>query len=180
MPTPGRCSEQACAVPSGASVATATSGSTYVSGMANFVVREWTRDPYPREQARLHIHHRGHEAFYVLGGRLDGQDGDQRHRVETGGLHVVSAGSAHTFATVDDRPVQLLAVVTPEIEQLIQRIHSGDVHDMAAYGPNTTRPWSTDVRMSAASRPKGAGVGHTSSGSFDVRCSSRLRRRCWA
>lgn len=42
--------------------------------MADFDIREWTLDPYPGDQAPLHIHHRGDEAFYVLDGRLDVQD----------------------------------------------------------------------------------------------------------
>ena len=100
--------------------------------MADFVIREWTLTPYPFDQAPLHVHHRGDEAFYVLDGRLDVQDGETRHRLEIGGLHVVSAGSAHTFATVDDDPVRVLVVMTPEIDQLVQRLHAEDVQDMAA------------------------------------------------
>ena len=100
--------------------------------MADFVIREWTLDPYPGDQAPLHVHHRGDEAFYVLAGRLDVQDGDTRRRLEAGRLHVVAAGSAHTFATVDDSPVRVLVVMTPEIDQLIQRLHAEKVHDMAA------------------------------------------------
>ena len=100
--------------------------------MPDFVIREWTLSPYPGDQAPLHVHHRGDEAFYVLDGRLDVRDGEASHRLETGGLHVVSAGSAHTFATVDDDPVRLLVVMTPEIDRLVERLHSGDVDDMAA------------------------------------------------
>ena len=100
--------------------------------MPDFVIREWTLSPYPGDQAPLHVHHRGDEAFYVLDGRLDVRDGEVSHRLETGGLHVVSAGSAHTFATVDDDPVRLLVVMTPEIDRLVERLHSGDVEDMAA------------------------------------------------
>jgi quercetin dioxygenase-like cupin family protein len=100
--------------------------------VADFVIREWTLDPYPGDQAPLHVHHRGTEAFYVLDGRLEVQDGEQRHRLEPGGLHVVSAGSPHTFATVDNEPVRMLVVMTPEIDRLIERLHANDIDDMAA------------------------------------------------
>jgi quercetin dioxygenase-like cupin family protein len=100
--------------------------------MADFVIREWTLRPYPRDQAPLHIHHRGDEAFYPLDGRLDVQDGGTRHRLAAGELHVVSAGSAHTFATVEDFPVRVLVVMTPEIDVLVQRLHSGGEQDLAS------------------------------------------------
>lgn len=100
--------------------------------MADFVIREWTLDPYPGDQAPLHVHHRGDEAFYVLDGRLDVHDDGQRYRLEIGGLHVVSAGSVHTFATVDDRPARILVVMTPEIDRLVQRLHGDDIPDLAA------------------------------------------------
>lgn len=45
---------------------------------------------------------------------------------------MVTAGSPHTFATVDDIPVRILVVMTPEIDQLIQRLHTDDVDNMAA------------------------------------------------
>lgn len=104
----------------------------YGAEMPDFVIREWTLQPYPGDQAPLHVHHRGDEAFYVLDGRLDVQDGDSRHRLAAGDLHVVSAGSVHTFATVDDTPARVLVVMTPEIDRLIQRLHAGDIGDMAA------------------------------------------------
>lgn len=102
----------------------------YGAEMPDFVIREWTLQPYPGDQAPLHVHHRGDEAFYVLDGRLDVQDGDSRHRLAAGDLHVVSAGSAHTFATVDDAPARVLVVMTPEIDRLIQRLHAGDIEDI--------------------------------------------------
>jgi mannose-6-phosphate isomerase-like protein (cupin superfamily) len=96
--------------------------------MPDFVIREWTLQPYDGDQAPLHLHHRGDEAFYVLDGRIDVQDGDTRHRLEAGQLHVVEAGRVHTFATVDtDRPARVLVVMTPEIDRLIQRLHDAAV-----------------------------------------------------
>jgi mannose-6-phosphate isomerase-like protein (cupin superfamily) len=100
--------------------------------VADFVLREWSLEPYPGDQAPLHIHHRGDEAFYVLAGRLEVQDGDQRRQLKAGELHIVSAGSPHTFATVGEDPVRVLVVMTPEIDRLIDRLHSDKIQDMAA------------------------------------------------
>ncbi len=78
------------------------------------------------------MHHLGDEAFVVLEGRLDVQDGDTRHRLGAGDVHVVEAGSVHTFATVDDETARVLCVMTPEIDQLIRRLHEPGVTDLAA------------------------------------------------
>ncbi len=47
-------------------------------------------------------------------------------------LHVVRAGSAHTFATVGDEGARVLCVMTPEIDALVRRLHDPDVEDLAA------------------------------------------------
>lgn len=91
--------------------------------MADFVIRDWHLDPYPGDQAPLHVHHAGDEAFVVLDGRLDVQDGAERHRLGPGQLHVVRAGSVHTFATVGDLAAHVLCVMTPEIDELITKLH---------------------------------------------------------
>jgi quercetin dioxygenase-like cupin family protein len=100
--------------------------------VADFVIREWTLKPYPGDQAPPHIHHRGDEAFYVLEGAIEVLDGEQRHRLRAGELHVVPAGSVHTFATVDEVGARLLVVMTPEIDALVTALHAGEVDDVAA------------------------------------------------
>lgn len=60
--------------------------------MPAFVIREWNLVPYPGDQAPVHVHHRGDEAFYVLDG----------------------------------------ASMSPEIDRLVTRLHSGEVDDMEA------------------------------------------------
>jgi quercetin dioxygenase-like cupin family protein len=102
--------------------------------MPDFVIREWTLRPHDGDQAPLHVHHRGDEAFYVLEGRIDVQDGDTRHRLVAGQMHVVEAGSVHTFATVDtDQSARVLVVMTPEIDRLIQQLHTDDVDRSAVW-----------------------------------------------
>jgi uncharacterized cupin superfamily protein len=100
--------------------------------MPDFVIREWNLDPYPGDQAPVHIHHRGDEAFYVLDGELEVLDGDERHRLSPGQMHMVLAGSAHTFATVGDLGARVLVVMTPEIDRLVASLHSGPVDDIDA------------------------------------------------
>ena len=100
--------------------------------MADFILREWSLEPFPGDQAPLHIHHRGDEAFYVVDGLLEVQDGDRRLQLQAGQFHVVSAGSPHTFATVEQNPARVLVVMTPEIDRLIERLHSDRSNDTAA------------------------------------------------
>lgn len=100
--------------------------------MSDFVIREWNLAPHPGDQAPLHVHHCGDEAFSVLDGLLEVQDGDRRLRLETGEFHVVTAGTAHTFATVADCTARVLVVMNPEIDELIQALHCGEVADRAA------------------------------------------------
>ncbi|GAB3591759.1 hypothetical protein GCM10027446_10740 [Angustibacter peucedani] len=95
--------------------------------MTDFVVREWELAPYDGDQAPRHVHHHGDEAFVVLEGRLDVEDDGTRHRLEAGDHHVVPAGSAHTFATVDDVGARVLCIMTPEIDELISALHEPGV-----------------------------------------------------
>lgn len=100
--------------------------------MADFVIKEWTLEPYPGDQAPRHVHHRGDEAFYVLTGAIDVLDGEQRHCLVAGQLHTVSAGHVHTFATVDDVGARVLVVMTPEIDALVTALHTGESSDLQA------------------------------------------------
>ena len=100
--------------------------------MPDFVIREWTLSPYDGDQAPRHVHHGGDEAFYVLAGEIDVLDGEQRHRLVAGQLHVVPAGHVHTFATVDEIGARVLVVMTPEIDALVTALHSGDATDPPA------------------------------------------------
>jgi mannose-6-phosphate isomerase-like protein (cupin superfamily) len=99
--------------------------------VADFVIREWRLAAYAGDQAPLHVHHRGDEAFCVLEGELEVRDGDERHRLTAGQFHVVRAGSVHTFATVGQADVRVLCVMTPEIDRLIQALHAQGT-DMAS------------------------------------------------
>jgi mannose-6-phosphate isomerase-like protein (cupin superfamily) len=91
--------------------------------MADFVLREWALAPYPGDQAPPHIHHRSDEAFIVLAGELEVLIGDQRRILTAGQSAVVTAGTIHTFATRGEVVSRIIAVMTPEIDELITALH---------------------------------------------------------
>jgi uncharacterized cupin superfamily protein len=91
--------------------------------MSAFVIEEWTLDPFPDNQAPRHIHHRGDEAFIVMDGTLKVEDGGVEYILEPGAVHTVASGSVHTFATVGNKPVRVLCVMSPEIASLIGALH---------------------------------------------------------
>ena len=93
--------------------------------MADFVLRDWTLAPYPGDQAPPHIHHRSDEAFIVLDGELEVLVGDERRVLTAGQSAVIPAGTVHTFATRGAAGTRVIAVMTPEIDELIQALHSG-------------------------------------------------------
>jgi quercetin dioxygenase-like cupin family protein len=97
--------------------------------VADFVVRRWDLTPYPGDMAPPHIHHKGDEAFCVIEGALEVLVGDKRERLGPGDYLVVPAGTVHTFATVDDQPARVLVVMTPQIDALVQALHSPDAGD---------------------------------------------------
>ncbi|MGH2594484.1 MAG: cupin domain-containing protein [Actinomycetota bacterium] len=89
--------------------------------MADFVIREWRLEPYDGDQAPLHIHHSGEEAFVCMSGDLEVLIGDTRRSVAVGDFVFVPRGTVHTFATQGG--AQVLAVMSPEIAELIDGLH---------------------------------------------------------
>ncbi len=94
--------------------------------MADFVIREWTIAPFPGDQAPPHVHHRSDEAFYVLDGQLEVLVGDERRTLGAGELAVIDAGTVHTFANRGPGGARILVIMTPEVDELIAVLHSGD------------------------------------------------------
>jgi quercetin dioxygenase-like cupin family protein len=92
--------------------------------MADFVIRRWHLAHYDGDQAPPHVHHASDEAFCVLRGRLEVLLGGQRHVIGAGDYMVVPAGTTHTFATVDTAGAEVLAVMTPEVDQLVASLHT--------------------------------------------------------
>jgi quercetin dioxygenase-like cupin family protein len=60
----------------------------------------------------------------VLRGRLEVLIGDTSHILEQGDYLTVPAGARHTFATVDQTGAQVFVVMTHEVDQLIQALHT--------------------------------------------------------
>jgi quercetin dioxygenase-like cupin family protein len=92
--------------------------------VADFVVRRWDLAPYPGDQAPPHIHHKGDEAFCVVSGQLEVLVGDRRRTLGPGDHVVVPAGTIHTFATVGDETARVMVVMTPQIDALVQALHT--------------------------------------------------------
>jgi uncharacterized cupin superfamily protein len=88
----------------------------------DFVIRDWRLDPYEGDQAPLHLHHAGEEAFICVDGDLAVRTDGRWTPVPPGGFIVVPRGSAHTFASRGGAHV--LAVMTPEIAELIDGLHA--------------------------------------------------------
>ena len=89
--------------------------------MPDFVIRDWRLDAGQRDQAPLHVHHGGEEAFICLDGHLEVEVNGSRHEVPPGTSIVVPRGAVHTFATRGGAHV--LAVMSPEIAELIDKLH---------------------------------------------------------
>lgn len=94
---------------------------TSIAAMADFVIREWRLDPHDGDQAPLHVHHAGEEAFVCLSGDLEVLIEGTRERVPPGNFVLVPRSSEHTFATPNGAHV--LAVMSPEIAELIDGLH---------------------------------------------------------
>jgi mannose-6-phosphate isomerase-like protein (cupin superfamily) len=93
--------------------------------MADFVMKRWDLKPYPGDQAPPHIHHGSDEAFYVIDGTLEVLVGTERRRLEAGEFVIIPAGTAHTFANRGPSDTTVLAVMTPEVDELVQALHGG-------------------------------------------------------
>jgi quercetin dioxygenase-like cupin family protein len=65
-----------------------------------------------RTEPPLHIHHREHEAWYVLDGQLTFHVGDEVLTATSGSLAFAPMGIPHAF-TVDVEPTRLLLLATP-------------------------------------------------------------------
>ena len=91
--------------------------------MGDFVIREWRLEPYDGDQAPLHVHQAGEEAFVCISGDFKVVMGNSRQRVAPGTFVVVSRGVVHTFASREGAHV--LAIMSPEIADLIDGLHEG-------------------------------------------------------
>jgi mannose-6-phosphate isomerase-like protein (cupin superfamily) len=100
--------------------------------VADFVIRRWELVPYSGEQAPPHVHFGSDEGFCVLKGRLEVRFGGQRTLLGPGEHLIVPAGTTHTFATVGGQSATLLAVLTPEVDALVEALHTVPPHDRDA------------------------------------------------
>jgi quercetin dioxygenase-like cupin family protein len=95
--------------------------------VTDFVIRDWHLDPYDGDQAPLHVHHAGEEAFICIDGDLEVMVDGARTQVPPGSFIIVPRGAQHTFAS--RRGGHVLAVMTPEIAELVEALHGELTHD---------------------------------------------------
>jgi quercetin dioxygenase-like cupin family protein len=100
--------------------------------VSDFVIRRWDLAHYPGDQAPPHQHHRSAEAFVVLRGRLEVLVGHERRILEQGEHVTIPAGTTHTFATVDPDGADVIAVMTPEVDQLVTALHGASTDEERA------------------------------------------------
>lgn len=90
--------------------------------MSDFVIRDWELSGYDGDQAPMHIHHGGEEAFVCVDGDLEVEIDGKRSRVEPGGFAVIPRGAVHTFASREG--ARVIAVMTEEIARLVEGLHA--------------------------------------------------------
>jgi quercetin dioxygenase-like cupin family protein len=90
--------------------------------MADFVIREWHLEPSDGDQAPLHLHHSGEEAFVCLSGEMEILIGGSRRSIAPGSFVLIPRNTVHTFAT--RAGAHVLAVMSPEIAELIDGLHA--------------------------------------------------------
>ena len=61
----------------------------------------------------LHVHSHEDEYFYILSGRFEFSDGDDRHAVMPGFCLHAPQGSLHTFRNIGSTPGSFLVIITP-------------------------------------------------------------------
>ena len=89
--------------------------------MDDFVIRSWSLEPFDGDQAPLHVHDEGEEAFVCINGDLEVVIDNSVQRVEPGRFVVVPHGETHTFRS--RRGAEVVAVMSPEIAELIDGLH---------------------------------------------------------
>jgi mannose-6-phosphate isomerase-like protein (cupin superfamily) len=88
----------------------------------DFVIQDWHLDAYDGDQAPVHVHHAGQEAFICIDGDLEVVVDGVRTTVAPGGFVLVPPGAQHTFAS--RRGGHVIAVMSAEIAELIEALHA--------------------------------------------------------
>jgi mannose-6-phosphate isomerase-like protein (cupin superfamily) len=88
----------------------------------DFVIQDWHLDASDGDQAPVHVHHAGQEAFICIEGDLEVVVDGVRTTVAPGGFVLVPPGAPHTFAS--RRGGHVIAVMSAEIAELIEALHA--------------------------------------------------------
>jgi mannose-6-phosphate isomerase-like protein (cupin superfamily) len=77
----------------------------------------WESVTLPGEGPVPHIHHNQEEAFYLLDGELEMVLGERTFAAAEGSFILVPRGTVHGFSNHGSRPVRLLTIFSPPIDQ---------------------------------------------------------------
>jgi mannose-6-phosphate isomerase-like protein (cupin superfamily) len=89
----------------------------------SFVIREWDLAPSEQFMSLPHIHHSAEEAFCVIEGRLAVVFDDEVRYFGAGEVAMIERGTRHTFRAEGPHGARVLAVLTPEVDRLIEELH---------------------------------------------------------
>jgi mannose-6-phosphate isomerase-like protein (cupin superfamily) len=113
-------------------VSTLADQAATVMPVNNFVMRRWDLAHSAGDQAPPHRHHLSDEGFVVLRGRLEVLIGTERTILQPGDHVTIPAGTTHTFATIDLEGADVIAVMTPEVDQLVAALHAAGTDEERA------------------------------------------------
>jgi quercetin dioxygenase-like cupin family protein len=101
-----------------------------VQVVSDFVIEDWNLEPYDGDQVPPHLHFEGEEAFVCISGDLEVMADGVRRRVPPGGHAMIPRGVPHTFASREG--ARVLAVMSPEIAELIDGLHKATTEEERA------------------------------------------------
>jgi len=72
--------------------------------------------------------------------------GAEVRRLGAGEFVVVTGGTVHTFATVDDTPASIIVTMTPQIDALVQELHQVPEEEWPAVWARYNTPARSEPR----------------------------------
>jgi mannose-6-phosphate isomerase-like protein (cupin superfamily) len=73
----------------------------------------WVEHVPPGAGPPMHVHHREHEVFHVLAGKVLFACGEDRAEIAPGGVVMIPPGTPHTFFNVGTEPGRLMVTIAP-------------------------------------------------------------------
>jgi len=85
----------------------------------------WSEDVPVGGGPPLHVHHREHELFYVVSGRLLYQCAETRAEAAAGAVVMIPPAAPHTFLNIGDSTASMIVTMTPGgIEGMFEEVEA--------------------------------------------------------